>query len=207
MNRLGMVFVFVGLFALWGGVACRGAVAQEFPYAVPQAPEFDSNGSPVDSSQSEPAPPPAPRKRSPHPYQSPEQTGVDPRAARPNPQASPSWGKHRQRESAVDYRAVRPYVSPEAPPPRRVRQPPAPAQAYPPPGVPGPAMASTPPQAQMQGVPDCSQYPMMIAQAQSEPERQMVARQFLTCLLRSGWTMEQAKNHVISTYETSRMGQ
>jgi len=55
----------------------------------------------------------------------------------------------------------------------------------------------------MQDRPDCSQFPMMIARARSEPEMQMTARQYLTCLLKIGWNMEQARAQVISTIEST----
>jgi hypothetical protein len=51
-------------------------------------------------------------------------------------------------------------------------------------------------------VPDCSNYPMMLARARNKPEMQSIARHFLTCLLQSGWTMDSARKHVISTIET-----
>ncbi len=43
----------------------------------------------------------------------------------------------------------------------------------------------------------------MIAQARSQAEMQMTARQFLTCLMQSGWNPDQAKQHVISVIESS----
>jgi len=45
---------------------------------------------------------------------------------------------------------------------------------------------------------------MMIANAASEGEMRAAAKEFLTCLLYSGWQVEQAKQHVISTIESTR---
>ena len=42
--RYGIVAVVVGLIFLVAGIVCPSAFSQDFPYAVPQAPEFDSRG-------------------------------------------------------------------------------------------------------------------------------------------------------------------
>lgn len=60
------------------------------------------------------------------------------------------------------------------------------------------------PQPQPQQLPDCSQFPGMIATAQSPNQMRWYARQYLTCLLKRGWRMAQAKQEVIRIIEASR---
>jgi hypothetical protein len=160
-----------------------GAVhSQDFPYVVPQAPEFDGRGNQVDA---QPGYPESPRKRSKHrpdSYSTNDQ--ADFRSVRPyNPQ-----------ESSVPAAAVRPSMPAHVPPPR-----------YESPPAQGPPVASIPqqPPAAAQQRPDCSRYPIMIAQARSDQEMQIAARMFLTCLLQTGWNMDQAKAQVIRTIETT----
>ena len=73
----------------------------------------------------------------------------------------------------------------------------------PPPRTPAPSAPPQQPVTANQGRPDCSSYPMMIAQARSETEMRAVAQMYLTCLLKSGWNMEQARSHVITTIEST----
>lgn len=181
-----------------------GAFAQDFPYSVPQAPEFDDGGNQV-ATPSRAAPDRATTKRQ--------------HLSRPSVE-----------DEGIDYRSVRPYVPQDTQyqrPPRSQRQEAAsPAQRYPAPqpeqyGAPqmagpmpvnpqpyGPAPVRTPATAvpapvQPQERPDCSVYPMIIAQSRSETEMQMAARRYLSCLMQNGWNQEQAKMHVISTIESS----
>jgi len=46
---------------------------------------------------------------------------------------------------------------------------------------------------------------MLIAQARSEEEMRYQARMYLTCLMHSGLSADQARKHVISTIEMSRL--
>lgn len=176
--------IFLGLI-----VACiifaadHQAMSQEFPYAAPQAPEFDDLGNVVAPGESEAAPPRRTRQSSPRrersnvqppseygvvrPYTPPDMTPSPP----PAPQ--PSWP-----QQAPNYRSAQPMAPHAAAPPSR-------------------------PPAQAPDRPDCSQFPMMIARARSEPEMQNIARQYLTCLLKNGWNMEQARTQVISTIEST----
>jgi len=43
---------------------------------------------------------------------------------------------------------------------------------------------------------------MMLSQARSQGEMRMVARQYLTCLMKNGWSLEHARKHVISLIQT-----
>jgi hypothetical protein len=184
MIRFGMVALLAGALFLAGAFVSKGVVAQDFPYSVPQAPEFDNRGNHVESGSSEtPDAEYRPRSRS----------------------------SSRQHENDPQYGEVKPYSPQDAPPVQSRRRAPR-VQAYTPPpaGPPGPAgpptMASNHPPGpppQMQERPDCSPYPMMIARAQSEPDMQMIARQYLTCLLKSGWTMDRARAQVINTIEST----
>ncbi|MBI4965943.1 MAG: hypothetical protein HY913_21875 [Desulfomonile tiedjei] len=181
MSRLGFVFfAILGLLIGWFALAPHSVDAQDFPYAVPQAPEFDESGNALSSSEVE--------------------TGTPPRKKR-----SRARQDQMPQEYGSDYRTVRPYVPQDAPP---AMQQPAGPRASRGPGYPGPSsapppMAAVPPAGPVQDRPDCSQYPMVIARSRSEPEMQMAARQYLTCLLKNGWNMEQAKSQVISTIEST----
>ncbi|MGO9569826.1 MAG: hypothetical protein ACLP5H_20020 [Desulfomonilaceae bacterium] len=178
MMRLGMIAVLVGTLFLAGAFVSKGVVAQDFPYSVPQAPEFDHRGNYVESGSTEES-----------------DAGHRPRS-RPYP---------RLNENELRYGEVKSYAPHDAPSaPSRRRAPRSQGYAPQPPGP--PTMASNPPSLpppQMQQRPDCSQYPMMIARSQSEPDMQMVARQYLTCLLKSGWTMDRARQQVINTIEST----
>jgi hypothetical protein len=187
MNRAGPVFG-IGAVIVLVFTMCQATFAQDFPYAVPQAPEFDTGNSMLPPATVEE---PAPEPKSYQPQQR---------------KRSRSSGEPR-----TDYRTVRPYVPQETPP---VSSYPQPTQPYQPPQPPAaahpqaghPAVASTPPgpppQMEQQRL-DCSKFPMLIAQARSEQEMQWQARLYLTCLVRSGWTEEQAKQQVISTIEST----
>jgi hypothetical protein len=177
MIRLGMVALLAGTLFLAGAFIGKCVVAQDFPYSVPQAPEFDNRGNYVESGSTD-----------------------------------EDDGGHRQRSRAYSrsnrnelrYGEARPYV-PDSPPPRSRRRTHR-VQSYAPPPPGPPTMASNQPSApppQMQQRPDCSQYPMMIARAQNEPDMQMIARRYLTCLLQNGWPMDRARSQVISTIEST----
>lgn len=165
------------------------AAAQGFPYtgpAAPMAPEFDRRGNLL-------------------------QPGAE-LSVSPSPPSRTS-GSREASEGPVDYRTVRPYV-PQGSSPKRVTAPVAPRtpEYQPSPGAPAPVAAPPLPspsmgQPQAQPVwrerPDCSAYPLMISQARSQGEMQTLAREYLTCLMKNGWDMEQAKKHVIATIETT----
>ncbi|MDQ7783713.1 MAG: hypothetical protein RDU20_12590 [Desulfomonilaceae bacterium] len=90
-----------------------------------------------------------------------------------------------------------PAVSPPSPPPvrRDARRVPATAAR---PQVPD----SQPPQPQEP--PDCSQFPGLIATAQDPNQMRWYARQYLTCLMKRGWRMPQARQEVIRIIEASQ---
>lgn len=187
MKTLSLIFFCLGFFLITGMFLEPGLLAQDFPYSVPQAPEFDRGGNYVEYA---PADNYAPRKRSRH------------------------HSRHTEPGNETDLRSVRPYA-PSGPQP--MVAPPQPRPAVPlaghaarPAPEPSPHQMQTPPPppaqqppAAIQGRPDCSRYPMMIAQARSESEMRATAQMYLTCLLKSGWTMEQARSHVITTIEST----
>ena len=167
-----------GLLVISAGIFCGDAFSQGFPYSVPQAPEFDRNGN----------------------SKEPDRQDVQPRARQRSGQSTAPATEKRH-----NYREPRPYV----PQPAHAVRPPAPRPA-PPSGyapTPPPTTASSPPVGPPQPQPrqqqqlDCSQYPMLIANARSEQEMQMTARLYLTCLIKSGWPQDQARNHVIATIQ------
>jgi len=199
MVKFNLVFLSIASLFVIGLLSTSNLIAQDFPYSVPQAPEFDAQGN-----HAEPAPSDSyrPRKRSKH---RPEYTEPD---------------------NETDLRTVRPYVpngptSAVAPPQPRAEVPPAgyaarstPAPpnypqspAYPPQSVsPPPQPASPPPQQPVsapQGTPDCSRYPIMIQYARSEAEMKAAAQMFLTCLMKMGMPLEEARQYVIRTIETT----
>jgi hypothetical protein len=184
MGRCIVSSLFLGVLLMMGLGSFQTVLSQDFPYAVPQAPEFDDRGNATESRDMEP---PAPRSRS---KRHSSIQGSDPN---------------------MDYRTVRPYSPP--PGPQQISVPAAPSvgpipyrpSAQVPSGrSPEPAtVAPQPPQAQM--MPDCTHFPQIIAQAPSEPEMRIAAQEYLTCLMHSGWNMEQARKHVIATIETTKM--
>ncbi len=166
-------------------VAAPVAWGQDFPYAVPQAPEFDDHGKET------------PADRTPAQSQKPTYHAPAPSAPRsqPAPQSSGAMPP-----SAPQYRQTQPY-QPQEPAPQPTRRSKKRSQqqreyAGPPPGAPQQ-------QPQQNVRPDCSQYPMAIARAQSEPQMQDIARSYLTCLLQNGWQMDQARQQVITTIEST----
>ncbi len=172
------------LFAWLVFVSCHGswqlARAQDFPYSVPKAPEFDYRGN----------------------YLGP---GSDPPPSQER--SSRNGGQEQASQGRAYYTAVRPYA-PKAPVTRQGLGPASQRQP-----VPRPqrirATASTPPppepgsQPQMQQPPDCTGYPLAIARARSQGEMQMIARQYLTCLLKTGWPQDRARQQVIRTIEST----
>lgn len=176
-----------GILVLISQVLASTVSAQGFPYngpTAPVAPEFDERGNPVQPGYESPGPP---KRRS-------------------NAAGSRGTG-----EAPADYRAVRPYVQRPSSQGRIVAPAnPQPPQYQPPPGGPTP-VAATPsqpmgpnqPGSTFRERPDCSAYPMMIAQARSQGEMQGLAKEYLTCLIGNGWDMEQAKKQVITTIETT----
>ncbi len=191
------VFVFCVLITD-GGLL----IAQDFPYAVPQAPEFDLKGNllpqgsqPAELPQNEDTAGPKSNKseafRSIKPFipEAPEEDSSPARSHRPSVQG-------RQDGSATpQYR--------ENPPQGRMGQPSAPTPSRNPAQTGNYRNQSPPPSPQNQERVDCSIFPGLIARAQSEIEMQMTAKQFLTCLMKSGLPLEQAKQYVISIIESS----
>ncbi len=193
------IFLVAVLVALGSGL-CQRAEAQDFPYMVPQAPEFDDRGTPVQSSDA-------------------DSSGSRHRLRRGNyPQAVEVRSDP---ENRVDYRTERPYVPRTGP--RSAAMPPTNGQAelasppqahYPTPASTRPQSRRTarnqppqqptaPPQGPPPGQLDCSRFPQVIAQASSDGEMQLAAREYLTCLLRTGWNQELARKQVIATIETA----
>lgn len=173
------------LFAWLVFVSCHGpwqsVYAQDFPYSVPRAPEFDHRGN----------------------YLGP---GSDPTTSQQR--SSSNGGQEHASQGRAYYTAVRPYA-PQAPDPRQgVDAAPQGQQAPRPQRI--RATASTPPAPQpepqpqqAQQPPDCTGFPMAIARARSQGEMQMLARQYLTCLMKTGWPQDRAREQVIRTIEST----
>lgn len=215
MARSAPAAVLLAVLMIFGSGIWHRAQAQEFPYMVPEAPEFDDRGNPVQAGDAESAP-------------SARANGH--RSRDPQPVANRSVP-----ESPTDYRTVRPYV-PRATGPRAAAVAPseraveisAPPQAPYSAGVPDapepsrhrsrrsarhqpvaePPVQQPPDQAQaaQPGPPgqlDCTRFPQLISQAPNQGEMQLLAREYLTCLLQTGWNMEMARKQVISTIQMS----
>lgn len=187
MKTLSLIFFCLAFLLISGMFQEPGLLAQDFPYSVPQAPEFDRRGNHIESL---PADNYAPRKR------------------------SRGHSGHPAPDNETDLRSVRPYAPSGSQPMVAPSQPypAAPSAGYAARSAPAPQphQVQTPPpppaqpsHAASQGRPDCSQFPMMIARAGSEPEMRAAAQMYLTCLLKSGWNMERARSHVITTIEST----
>ncbi len=202
MTRSVKGIILMAVIMAFGSGLYQRAQAQDFPYMVPQAPEFDDRGTALQSSEGDTS---APRPRS-------------------TRSSYPNAGEVRSdRESRVDYRSVRPYAPKTGPrsagiaPMNGRAELSSPPQAhYPTPASTRPHLRQTarhqpqrpeqpsalPPGVQP-GQLDCSRFPQVIAQAPNDAEMQLAAREYLTCLLRTGWNMEMARKHVIATIQTA----
>jgi hypothetical protein len=191
---------------LVGALVVPEAFSQDFPYLVPQAPEFSSSGRMVKSgnstfrpkSESRPAEPAVRQESyngSPEPARAP--TGV--RASREAPKA-PTFGRYPSRRTSRKHNQPKTQYPPQAQvqPRSRPHGPTARRRSV-------VASAQKPAPAQIQRRPDCSQFPMVIANARSQPEMRLAARRYLTCLIQNGWSQDAARKHVISVIETSRL--
>lgn len=175
------------------GADVRG---QEFPYVAPPAPEFDGRGNLVreaakpgqydSSGRQSPITPQAPiRMEAP-----PAPNGSAARLNAPtSPVVAPQAPGYAGRQDTQSKPARQASV-PQIPDYQQTMRGPSPA-------------TSTQPQPQPIQRQDCSQYPMLIANSRSEAEMQMTARHYLTCLMQNGWSMDQARQQVISTIEST----
>ncbi|MEW6350883.1 MAG: hypothetical protein AB1646_17635 [Thermodesulfobacteriota bacterium] len=175
-----LLYVTAGLCFLCGPVLLQWSYAQEFRYQVPRAPEFDARGNVV-------GPSPAAEHAS--------RNASHARAARAHagdPSGPPGIPARARRASAPAGTAV--------------NAPRGPIMATPS-GGPAPMAAANPqPGARPQGTPDCSRFPMMLANYRSDAEMKAIAVQFRDCLIMNGWDQQRAVAHVITTLETIKMG-
>jgi hypothetical protein len=174
---------------------------QDFPYLAPSAPEFDGRGNLVREAAK-----PSQSLSANAPSKTPSQT--------PMRIEAPYTPYTHNGSTSSPNTATKPVTAPRAPgyggsqdasprPPRQASVPPSPdyQQAT---RSPSPSASSLPqPQSQPMQRQDCSQFPMLIANCRSEAEMQMTARRYLTCLIQNGWNMDQARQHVISTIEST----
>src|SRR5271157_1351569 len=115
MKTSSLIFFCLGLFLIIGMFPEQALLAQDFPYSVPQAPEFDRQGNHIESV---PADNYVPRKR------------------------SRSHSEHPSPGNETDLRSVRPYA-PNGPQP--VVAPPKPRHEVPPTGYAAQSAPATPP--------------------------------------------------------------
>ncbi len=185
--------VILIFFAQLGFSAFDFVEPQDFPYLAPVAPEFDGG---------------VPQMRG--PGKSQPQTGIGPKIAPVTPETMKNFGFGPPSENAEEQVVSNPpsplnyYPNPPANGGNRPPTPPRPTVRREPPPVAAPAR-QIPPVQQPQQI-DCSQYPRLIASARSEAEMQITARYYLTCLLKQGWLMENARTQVIQTIEAALRG-
>ncbi len=172
-----LLYMTAGLCLLCGPVLLQLSFAQNFPYQVPKAPEFDSRGNLV----------------------GPSPSGANPSRNGSLPQAARAPSGDQPGRSAVPARTRRA----SAPAGMAVGVPPGPIMATPSGGPAPMAAPNAHSSARPPGMPDCSPYPMMIARARSDQEMQAIAKEFLTCLLVNGWDQKRAQQHVITTIEST----
>jgi hypothetical protein len=188
------------LIGLLGAPAAREALAQDFPYLVPQAPEFSSSGHRLNNGDSsfrpkqvlrtpEPAVRPTGDRGVPEPARAPTGVVVGRRAPKAPTFGRKSYGRVSSRPSRRRYRT-------QVQPDRASRGPTRQRRSV-------IASATRPAPAQVQSRPDCSRFPMAIANARTRPEMRLAARRYLTCLIRNGWSQDAARKHVISLIETA----
>ncbi len=195
MRSTYLASIAVGLVVMLQGAFPADLPAQEFPYIVPMAPEFNSSGELVRPDRSATG-------RSRRRYRAPSAPPVAPSSGnyrRPRPYAPPPS------EELVYPQPMNPPAPQYAQPPQRPRAV-APVPQRPPAVASAPPTGAVPSSVQQQGpprTPDCSGYPMLIANARSDAEMQTAAREYLTCLMMNGWPQEQAKKHVIGVIETA----
>ncbi len=197
-SRTAASIVFIAAVSLLHIASVAEVRGQDFPYVAPSAPEFDGRGHLVPGAAK-----PSQSLSANAPSKMPSQPPV--RIDAPDPLNGSS---HTQNAS------TRPVVAPRAPgygvsqdpTPRPSRQ----ASVSQTPDYQDAMRNTSPsrvnsPQPQSQPVQrqDCSQFPMLIAGCRSETEMQMTARRYLTCLIQNGWNMDQARQHVISTIEST----
>lgn len=179
-------------------------LGQDFPYLVPEAPEFDARGNLMRSA-------PTPRMQEPG-----SQTGLlgqspssAPSFANPPktqlPDENQRYRSERREAPRTSYQDARSHgATPAAVSP--VPRPGQPRAYEPNPnqmpnqqnalGAPGPGQAVNPPR------PDCSEYPARLAHARTEAEMQAVARYYLGCLMQNGWNQATATTHVSTLIDT-----
>jgi hypothetical protein len=186
MSGIWAAFAMIGCLMILETAVTPPARGQDFPFLVPQAPEFNSRGQQTEprgpQNLAAPYPEPRPQRGSPGPVNRDMSTY---RVRRPDIPPEPMTTGPTRRGTLQ----AAPQVAPQAPPQRPATPNPYSGQSY---------LGQAPPPR-----PDCSQYPMAIAQARTEEEMRMAARLYLTCLMENGWSQEQARNHVISVVETS----
>ena len=172
-----LIFLFLTLL----GVGAFDYVEpQDFPYLAPVAPEVDNGGSQLRG-----------------PGKSNNDQKIGPRITPFEPEAIKNFGFGPPTQDYEDPIVSKPPSTKQGTPSQSQPRPAMRQDAYPP--SPGPKQNRAPTQ-QPKRV-DCSQYPVMIAQARSEAEMQITARYYLTCLMQNGVPMENAKAQVIQTVE------
>ncbi|MCA1959220.1 MAG: hypothetical protein LDL33_00380 [Desulfomonile sp.] len=185
-------------------IMVSSALCQDFPYLVPDAPEFDSRGNLIRSAT--PSETQRPRMET---SRRTETRNTAPTFA--NPPKTPQPGENQRYRSersesprASYYgRAAREAVPAAVAPAPRYAPPPS-AQPNPnqPPyqqGAVGAYGTGQPPSQQRQ---DCSEYLQRITYARSEAEMQAAARYYLGCLMQNGLDQQTATRHVSSLVDT-----
>jgi hypothetical protein len=194
---------------LWMLVAfTSNAFTQGFPYAAPKAPEFDSQGGVVQKGvqpkvvTSPPTiTPRGPTRSASQPVTVLNGSGVPAAPKAPVVAPTNSRNTHTVQRRRPPRAPVQRASAPKGPTYRNA----APAKrrinVRPVSTAPGQAPGQVP--GQQQFVKDCSHFVQLIARAPNETVMRLKAREFLTCLLQTGWSMDRARKHVIATIQST----
>ncbi len=191
-------FVLIAFFVLLNNIIIAPALvkAQEFPYVAPSAPEFDGRGNLVrDATRPSQLQTGQARVSSQGNVQPDMSTSINTYAVRPSPTPKPVVAPQTPYYSGSQDLAPKPRRQasyPQSPDNRQATSGSTPLASAPTQAMPEPTQRQ-----------DCSHFPMLIANSRSEAEMQMTARRYLTCLIQNGWNMDQARQHVISTIEST----
>jgi|GEM_PF-1167205 len=185
-------------------IMVSSALCQDFPYLVPEAPEFDSAGNLMRSATPSKAQRPRVETgaRTEAPYTAP--TFANPPKTQVSGEDQRFRSERREAPRTSYYNGATREAVPAAVAPAP-RQAPAPRSQPNPNQVPHPQNAVGgygPGQPPAQQRPDCSEYIQRMTYARSEAEMQTAARYYLGCLMQTGLDQQSATRHVSSMVDS-----
>jgi len=185
-------------------IMVSSALCQDFPYLVPEAPEFDSRGNVIRSA-------PASRSQQPRAETSARTEAPNSVPTFANPPKTQTTGEEQRYRSERREAPRTSYYNGATREAMPAAVAPAPRQAPAPRSQPNPNQAPHPqnavggygpgqPPAQQR--PDCSEYIQRITYARNEVEMQTAARYYLGCLMQTGLDQQSATRHVSSMVDS-----